>query len=157
MEISYILNGNKVTSNITADDMLMNELRHQKCYSVKCGCETTNCGLCTVWLDDVPVLSCSVPAARVDGHKITTLEGLQEEAKEFAQFMAAEGADQCGFCNPGFIMNVLAMARDLENPTKEEWNEYLAGNLCRCTGYMSHNRAIENYLNFLKEKQGVKA
>lgn len=157
MEISYILNGNKVTSTIAADDMLMAELRKQNCYSVKCGCETTNCGLCTVWLDDVPVLSCSVPAARIDGHKVTTLEGLQEEAKEFAQFMAAEGADQCGFCNPGFIMNVLAMARDLENPTKEEWNAYLSGNLCRCTGYMSHNRAIENYLNFLKEKQGVKA
>lgn len=156
MEISYVLNGNKVTSTIAPDDMLMNELRKQKCYSVKCGCETTNCGLCTVWLDDVPVLSCSVPAARVDGHKVTTLEGVQEEAKEFTQFMAEEGADQCGFCNPGFIMNVLAMARELKNPTESEWCEYLSGNLCRCTGYVSHNRAIKKYLDLLNSK-GAKA
>lgn len=156
MEISYILNGNKVTSTIAPDDMLMKELRKQKCFSVKCGCETTNCGLCTVWLDDVPVLSCSVPAPRVAGHKVTTLEGLQKEAREFAQFMAAEGADQCGFCNPGFIMNVLAMARDLKNPTEAEWNEYLAGNLCRCTGYVSHNRAIRKYIDLLNSK-GVEA
>lgn len=153
MEISYVLNGNKVTSTIAPDDMLMNELRKQKCYSVKCGCETTNCGLCTVWLDDVPVLSCSVPAARVNGHKVTTLEGVQKEAKEFTQFMAEEGADQCGFCNPGFIMNVLAMSRELKNPTEAEWCEYLSGNLCRCTGYVSHNRAIKKYLDFLNSKE----
>lgn len=157
MEITYILNGKKVTSSVAADDMLLNELRKQNCYSVKCGCETTNCGLCTVWLDDVPVLSCSIPAPRVDGHKITTLEGVQEEAKEFTQFMAEEGADQCGFCNPGFIMNVLAMAKELKNPTEKEWNEFLSGNLCRCTGYTSHSRAIKKYLEFIKEKQGVEA
>ena len=148
MEISYVLNNKKVTSSISAHTMLLNELRSQGCFSVKCGCESTNCGLCTVWLDGTPILSCTMPAARIAGHSITTLEGLQEEALEFTRFMAEEGSDQCGFCNPGFIMNVLAMARELENPDKDQINHYLAGNLCRCTGYAGHMRAIEKYLAF---------
>lgn len=153
MEINYVLNGRKIKAEIFADDMLLGQLRAQKCFSVKCGCETTNCGLCTVWLDGVPVLSCAVPAARAEGHEITTLEGLQKEAREFAQFMAEEGSDQCGFCNPGYVMNVLAMARDLKNPTEKEICDYLSGNLCRCTGYTSHMRAIKKYLAFLKDKK----
>ena len=118
---------------------------HRGCYSVKCGCETTNCGLCTVWVDDVPMLSCALLAVRIDGRHVTTLEGLQDEAKEFAFYMGREGADQCGFCNPGFVMNVLAMVRKLDAPTEEEIKEFLSGNLCRCTGYMSHMRAIKAY------------
>ena len=78
------------------------------------------------------MLSCSVLAARIDGKKVITMEGLQAEAEEFGTFLANEGAEQCGFCNPGFIMNVLAMTKELEDPTEEEIKEYLAGNLCRC-------------------------
>ena len=81
------------------------------------------------------MLSCSVLAARIDGKKVTTMEGLQAEAEEFGTFLANEGAEQCGFCNPGFIMNVLAMEDELNNPTEEEIKAYLSGNLCRCTGY----------------------
>ena len=125
--------------------MLYDFLRSQGCSSVKCGCETTNCGLCTVWVDDVPMLSCALLAVRIDGRHVTTLEGLQDEAKEFAFYMGREGADQCGFCNPGFVMNVLAMVRKLDAPTEEEIKEFLSGNLCRCTGYMSHMRAIKAY------------
>ena len=91
------------------------------------------------------MLSCSVLAARADGHEITTLEGLQKESEELAGFLAREGADQCGFCSPGLIMNVLAMERELVNPTTDEVREYLAGNLCRCTGYASQLRALEKY------------
>ena len=72
---------------------------------------------------------------------------------EFGRFLAAEGADQCGFCSPGLIMNVLAMERELEAPTEAEILEYLSGNLCRCTGYMAQMRAIEKYLNRKKEVQ----
>ena len=79
---------------------------------------------------------------------------MQEEAKEFATFLGEEGGDQCGFCNPGFVMNVLAMLRELSEPTEEEMKQYLAGNLCRCTGYMSHLRALKKYQAW---KQGVKA
>ena len=146
MNITYWLNGIKQSDEIEAGAMLLDFLRSKGCYSVKCGCETTNCGLCTVWIDEKPVLSCAVLAARIDGKRVTTLEGLQEEATEFAMYMGREGADQCGFCNPGFVMNVLAMARELEGPTEEEIKEYLAGNLCRCTGYVGHMRAIRDYL-----------
>lgn len=147
MTITYWLNGEKRQSDVVPGVMLYDFLRTEGCYSVKCGCETTSCGLCTVWIDDVPVLSCSVLAVRVDGRHVTTLEGLQDEATEFAHYMAAEGADQCGFCNPGFVMNVLAMTRELgDAPTKADIKEYLAGNLCRCTGYESHMRALTAYL-----------
>ena len=104
-------------------------------------------------LDDVPVLSCSVLAARADGHRVTTLEGLQEEAAEFGAFIADQGAEQCGFCNPGFIMNALALFREKEYPTEEEIKEYLAGNLCRCSGYEGQLRGIQNFLAWKKAKQ----
>ncbi len=146
MLIQITLNGKKLAAEIPADKPLLTFLREQGCYSVKCGCDTSNCGLCTVWLDGTPVLSCTVLAARANGHKITTLEGLQSEALEFAGFMADQGADQCGFCNPGFVMNVLAMVQELPNPTEEEIRAYLTGNLCRCTGYMSQLRAVTAYL-----------
>lgn len=141
------LNGKMVKAEVPCDMTLYDFLRKQGCYSVKCGCETSNCGLCTVWFDEKPILSCSMLAIRADGHSITTLEGLQEESKAFAECMASEGAEQCGFCSPGLIMNVLAMEKELDHPTREEIKSYLAGNLCRCTGYMSQMRAIEKYLN----------
>jgi carbon-monoxide dehydrogenase small subunit len=137
---------------VPANQFLLEFLRSQGCYSVKRGCETSNCGLCTVWLDGTPVLSCNTLAARANGRKVTTLEGLQDEAREFGTFLAQQGADQCGYCNPGFIMNVLAMERELTDPTEEEIREYLAGNLCRCTGYMGQLRAIHAYLNRGKEE-----
>ena len=83
MEIKVKLNGKFVSGNI-APDMLIVFLRDHGCYSVKRGCETSNCGLCTVLMDQTPVLSCSVLAARADGHEVQTLEGLQDEAAEFA-------------------------------------------------------------------------
>ena len=150
MEVKFILNGKQTTADIKEDTILLDLLRAKGCYSVKCGCETTNCGLCTVWIDGTPSLSCSVLAARVEGKEVTTLEGLQEEAAEFGAFLAAEGAEQC---SPGFIMNVLAMVRELEDPTLEEVKEYLSGNLCRCTGYMGQLRAIKKYLEM---KRGTK-
>ena len=153
MEVKFILNGKQTTADIKEDTVLLDLLRAKGCYSVKCGWETTNCGLCTAWIDVSPSLSCSVLAARVGGKEVTTLEGLQEEAAEFGAFLAAEGAEQCGYCSPGFIMNVLAMVRELEDPTLEEVKEYLAGNLCRCTGYMGQLRAIKKYLEM---KRGTK-
>lgn len=147
MEIKFHLNGKPVTAVIEAGAVLLDVVREKGCYSVKRGCETANCGLCTVLLDGTPVLSCSTPAARVNGRAVTTLEGMQEEARAFGTFLANEGAEQCGFCSPGFIMNVLAMEKELEQPTEEEIKEYLAGNLCRCTGYMGQLRAIHKYLS----------
>ena len=153
MEVRFILNGKQTMAEVNADSILLNVLRDLGCRSVKCGCETTNCGLCTVWIDGKSRLSCSVLAASVVGREITTLEGVEEESAEFGAFLANEGAEQCGFCSPGFIMNVLAMKRELQNPSLEEIKEYLAGNLCRCTGYMGQLRAIQKYM----EVKGWKA
>ena len=120
MEITFTLNGKKVTLQIDADTLLIDLVRDLGCYSVKRGCETSNCGLCTVFMDDQPILSCSILAARVDGHMIDTLEGLQEDAAEFGAFIANQGAEQCGFCNPGMIMNAIALFREIPDPTEEE-------------------------------------
>ena len=155
MKLNVWLNGKKMQDEIEPGMMLLDYVRQKVCYSVKCGCETSNCGLCTVWLDEKPVLSCTVPAARVEGRRITTLEGLQEEAAEFGGFLADEGGEQCGFCSPGFIMNVLAMVRELDDPTEEEILEYLSGNLCRCSGYMSQLRAIKAFLAYKKGEHAV--
>lgn len=150
MEIKLKLNGKSVTASIEPDTLLIDFVRSQHCYSVKRGCETSNCGLCTVLMDGTPVLSCSVLAARAEGHHIQTLEGLQEEAKEFVGFIADQGADQCGFCNPGFVMNTIALLRENPAPTDDEIRAYLAGNLCRCTGYEGQLRGIRNFLNSRK-------
>ena len=153
MKIQYTLNGEKTSFDAAADDTLFAMLRAQGIKSVKCGCETTNCGLCTVWLNGTPVLSCAVLAARVQGQAVTTLEALQEEAACLGGYLADEGAEQCGFCAPGLIMTVLAMERELKDPTPDAIRAYLSGNLCRCSGYMGQQRAIEKYLNRAKEER----
>ena len=152
MEISLNLNGKNITDHIDADSLLIDFVRKHGCYSVKRGCETANCGLCTVLMDVKPVLSCSMLTARAAGHRIQTLEGLQEEAKEFVGFIADQGADQCGFCNPGFVMNTVALLRENPNPTDDEIRAYLAGNLCRCSGYEGQLRGIRAFLNSRGER-----
>lgn len=151
MKIKVWINNKIFEDDIEPDTLLIDFVRSKGFLSVKRGCDTANCGLCTVHLDGKPVLSCSTLAMRANGLKVTTLEGLEEEAKEFAKFMADQGAEQCGFCSPGFVMNVLAMKKELINPTEEDIKMYLAGNLCRCTGYMGQLRAIKNYLGLTKE------
>ena len=146
MQIETSINGNKATWQLEADASLADVLRHEGYFSVRKGCDTSCCGLCTVWLDGKPVLSCTVPAFRAAGKEITTLEGVYEEAEAFAKVLAAEGAEQCGFCSPGFIMTVLAMKKELSRPTEAEIIHYLTGNLCRCTGYMGQLRAVKVYL-----------
>lgn len=152
MEMTLNLNGKNITDHIDADSLLIDFVRKHGCYSVKRGCETANCGLCTVLMDGKPILSCSTLTARAAGHRIQTLEGLQEEAKEFVGFIADQGADQCGFCNPGFVMNTVALLRENPNPTDDEIRAYLAGNLCRCSGYEGQLRGIRAFLN----SRGVK-
>ena len=151
MIVTITLNGKKIIEDISADMTLYQFVREHGCYSVKCGCETTNCGLCTVFLNDKPVLSCAVLAARADGQKVETLEGLQKEAEEFGRFIADQGAEQCGFCNPGMIMNAIALFRETSDPTDAEIKRYLAGNLCRCSGYEGQLRGIHEFMKYKKE------
>lgn len=151
MKVTVTVNGRKIQEEIECDLLLIDFLRSHGCMSVKRGCETSNCGLCTVMMDGRPVLSCSVLTARADGHTIETLEGIQEEAEEFGAFIADQGAEQCGFCNPGFMMNALALFRENPEPDVDEIKEYLAGNLCRCSGYEGQLRGILNFLEWKKE------
>lgn len=150
MDVRFTLNGVERTALISADTLLLDLLRSMKCYSVKRGCETGNCGLCTVFVDGKPVLSCSTLAARVEGHDVVTLEGLREEAEAYGAYIADEGAEQCGFCNPGLMMNAIALYRENPDATDDEIKEYLAGNLCRCSGYEGQLRGIRSYLNYKK-------
>lgn len=151
MILSLTLNGKLIKEDVCPDLLLIDFLRSHGCYSVKRGCETANCGLCTVFMNDKPILSCSMLAIRADGARIDTLEGLQEEATEFGSFIADQGAEQCGFCNPGTIMNAIALFRENPDPTDEEIKEYLAGNLCRCSGYEGQLRGIKAFLAYKKE------
>ena len=148
MKLTVTLNGKKIQDEISPDLVLLDFVRAHGCHSVKRGCDTSNCGLCTVFLDGKPVLSCSVLAARAEGRRVDTLEGLQEEAAEFAAFIADQGAEQCGFCNPGFVMNALALFRENPRPTDQEILTYLAGNLCRCSGYEGQLRGIRAFLEW---------
>ena len=153
MLVEITVNGKKIKKEIDADMVILDFVRHAGCYSVKRGCETSNCGLCTEFLDEKPVLSCSVLAARANGHSVTTLEGLQEEAEEFGAFIADQGAEQCGFCNPGLMMNAIALFRENPDPNEEEIKEYLSGNLCRCSGYEGQLRGIQAFLEWKKGGQ----
>ena len=150
MEIKLKLNGRTILASVEADTVLLDFLRDKGCLSVKRGRDTSNCGLCTVLMDGKPILSCSTLAVRADGPEIYTLEGLQEEASDFVGFIADQGADQCGFCNPGFVMNTIALLRENPDPTDDEIRAFLAGNLCRCSGYDGQLRGIRNYLNSRK-------
>ena len=143
MNIKFWLNGIQRQEEVDPGMLLIDFLREKGCYSVKRGCETANCGLCTVLMDEKPILSCSMLAARIDGKKIVTLEGLQKEAEEFGRFIADQG----------FIMNVIAMLRELEEPDEEQIKEYLAGNLCRCSGFVSQTASILKYLNYKKTQE----
>ena len=101
MEIKFWLNGKMIKDEIEPDILLLEYVRSKGCYSVKRGCETANCGLCTVWVENKPVLSCSTLAAQVNNKHVVTLEGVQERAIDFGTFLAKEGAEQCGYCSPG--------------------------------------------------------
>ena len=153
MELKLTLNGKRIIEEIDVDLLLIDFVRSHGCKSVKRGCDTANCGLCTVLMDGTPILSCSMLAARADNHEIHTLEGLQEEAADFVGFIADQGADQCGFCNPGYVMNTIALLRENPDPTDEEILAYLAGNLCRCSGYEGQLRGIRAYLDSKKIKE----
>lgn len=146
MEVKLNVNGKDINLSINGDECLADTLRGLGYLSIKKGCSTGNCGLCTVWADNKPILSCSYLTARAQGKKIRTIESLEKEAREFAEFLVSEGAEQCGFCSPGFVMTVLAMKNELVNPTEDEIIHYLTGNLCRCTGYMGQLRAVKKYM-----------
>jgi len=146
MEIKLKVNGINKVVTIKDGEYLQPVLKRLGYLNVRKACETGSCGLCTVLLNGKPVLSCSTLAIRAVEKEITTLEGESIEVEKFAEVLTNEGADQCGYCSPGFTLTVIAMKRELESPTIEEIKHYLTGNLCRCTGYMGQLRAVKKYM-----------
>ena len=106
MKIKLIVNGAERAFEVKPDEYLVDTLRNNGYVSVRRGCDTTSCGICTVLIDDKPIASCSYLSCRAEGHEITTVEGIQEEAALLADFFGHEGADQCGYCNPAMALSV---------------------------------------------------
>jgi carbon-monoxide dehydrogenase small subunit len=145
VEVTCTINGTllhrKILPNLTLCDFLHDEVGTT---GVKKGCDTGECGACTVLMDGKPVTSCLVLAPQLDGHEITTIEGLGSEAalhpvqEAFIELDAA----QCGYCIPGMIMTASALLKEKPNITEGELKRYLSGNLCRCTGYQQQLQAV---------------
>lgn len=150
MKLNLIINNSKKIVHIDPDKFLLDLLRDLGYKSVKKGCDTGSCGVCTVLLDDKPIRSCSYLAIRAENKKITTLEGVQEKAREIGQFIVNEGADQCGYCSPGLIMTIIGMEKEFTDIKPQDLDNYVKGNLCRCSGYEGQKRAMEKYLGGIK-------
>jgi len=146
MEINLIINDTPYTYLASGNEYLIDTLRSLGIMSVKRGCDTTSCGVCSIIVDNKLVPSCSYLTSRADHKTIITVEGIQEEARTIGQFLVAEGVEQCGFCSPGHVMAIYALKQELVDPTLEEVKHFLAGNMCRCSGYEGHHRAIKKMM-----------
>jgi aerobic carbon-monoxide dehydrogenase small subunit len=145
-EISLVANGRKHTETVAARTLLSDFLRHDLgYYGVHVGCEHGVCGACTVLLDGKCVRSCLLFAVQAEGAEIMTIEGLAPDGDlhPIQHAFWEEHALQCGFCTPGFVLSVYEYLRDNPSPQDEgEIREALAGNLCRCTGYVNIVQAV---------------
>ena len=150
MKVKFNLNGTNVEYEVRPDDYLADVLRQNGILSIKVGCNESACGSCTVLINEKPVLSCSVLAVSVEGKNVLTVEGIQEEASRIADFIADQGADQCGYCLSGFALMVHALVREYDNPTDDQIKDFLVGNICRCSGYQAQLKAIKAYLAEVK-------
>ena len=128
---------NKTLLEVLREDLALTGTKH--------GCELGECGTCTVLIDGEPMLSCLVLPIEVQNRDIETVEGLAQEGEphELQVAFAEYGASQCGYCTPGMMMSAKALLDEIARPSREEIQEHLAGNLCRCTGYLQILEAIE--------------
>ncbi|QRN86614.1 (2Fe-2S)-binding protein [Clostridia bacterium] len=148
-EISFQINGKQEILKVESGELLLDVLRDRlKLTGVKRGCSVGECGACTVLVDGMPVDSCIYLAFWADGKDIVTVEGLAEDGNVSAmqQSFIDEGAIQCGFCTPGFVLSATALASKVKTYSRDEIRLALSGNLCRCTGYKKIVDAVEKDL-----------
>lgn len=144
--ITLTVNGDSYTVVVKANTLLVNVLRDElNLTGTKKGCELGDCGSCTVLLDGKPVDSCIILAVEVDGREITTIEGVAEHGQldKLQASFVNNAAVQCGYCTPGMILSAKALLTKNPNPTEPEIRKAIAGNLCRCTGYVNIVKAIQ--------------
>lgn len=148
LSITVEVNGESHTSEVEPRLLLTHYLRETlNLTGTHVGCDTSNCGACTVILDGKAVKACTVLAVRANGSKVTTIEGLAKSNSEYHPLQNAfweKHGLQCGFCTPGMIMSAYDLLSNNPKPTEEEIREGISGNLCRCTGYHNIVKAIEH-------------
>ncbi len=144
MKVEFVLNGKKVVVDVEPNELLINTLRDKLgVKSVKYACGIGECGNCTVLIDGEPVLSCLTLTVDVNGREVVTDEGLSREGlTKLQKAFIEEGAFQCGYCTPAFILMGEYLLREKQNPSIEDVKEYLKGVLCRCTGYINIFKAV---------------
>ncbi len=157
LTLAFTLNGKNISVEVSPNTLLVDLLRDRLGLTgTKVGCREGECGACTVLLDGTPVNSCILPAAKVQGRSLTTIEGLADEEGQLTEIQQAfmhEGAAQCGFCTPGMIMNATALLEGNAEPDDQEIRRSLSGVLCRCTGYQKIVQAVATAAE-MKKSQG---
>ena len=145
MEITWTLNGSTRHDTCLIGESLLAMLRRLGFYGTKNGCSNGDCGSCTVLLDGRPVPSCLILAGRIDGHEVTTIEGLGtvEKPHPLQEAFATTGAVQCGYCIPGSILSSASLLREEPAPSEAQIRRAMDGNLCRCTGYVKKVEAVQ--------------
>jgi len=146
LKIEITVNGRKRSFDVEPNTLLLNLVRDNlHLTGAKYGCGVGECGACTVHLDGEPVLGCMVLAVDADGKSVETIESIAEGGKlhPIQESFIEEGAVQCGFCTPGFIMTAKKLLEENPEPTELEIRDYLRGNLCRCTGYVNIIKAVQ--------------
>ena len=149
--VTITVNGAPRTADVEPRTLLVHLLReHLNLTGTHVGCDTSNCGACTVWLDGEAVKSCTVLAVQADGREVATIEGISEngDLHPMQQAFHENHALQCGYCTPGMVMTAIKLLEANREPTDEEIRHGLEGNLCRCTGY-------ENIVAAVRAASGV--
>jgi len=157
MKMSVMVDGVRYDDDVEPRMLLVHYLREQAGRTgTPVGCDSSNCGACTVLMNGVSVKSCAVLAVQADGAEITTIQGLANgELHPLQRAFHEEHALQCGYCTPGMIMAAADLLRDNPNPTEEEVRHGLEGNLCRCTGYQNIVAAVQQAARMLAEEQAA--